>query len=106
MPAPWCSWRSWRFKIAAYAASAFPGLTLPEGGVFAALFEEFGVGSAFGDTAAAQDEDLVGVDDGGEAVGDHQRRAAGLHAAQGLLDRRLGRAVERAGRLVEDQHAG
>ena len=61
------------------------------------------MGAAFGDAALVEDEDLVGVDDGRQAVGDDDGRAAGGDVAQGLLDRRLGAAVERAGRLVEDQ---
>ena len=59
--------------------------------------------AAFGDPALVEDDDLVGVDDGREAMGDDDRGPARGDALQGLLDRRLGPAVEGAGRLVEDQ---
>ena len=52
-----------------------------------------------------QDQDLVGVDDGGEAVGDDQRGHAAAEAAQAPLDGLLGGAVQGRGGLVQDQDA-
>jgi hypothetical protein len=50
-----------------------------------------------------EDDDLVGVADGRQAVGDRDRRPALREAVERLLDESLGLGVERAGRLVEDQ---
>src|SRR5688500_12767076 len=59
--------------------------------------------AALGDPALIEDDDLVGVDHGRQAVGDDDAGAARRDVVQRLLDRRLGAAVEGAGRLVEDQ---
>ena len=48
-------------------------------------------------------DDLVGIADGREAVGDHEGRAALHQGLECLLDARLGDRVEGAGCLVEDQ---
>ena len=61
--------------------------------------------ATFDDAAAADHQYLVGVGDGGEAVGDNERRAACPHLAQRGLNRRLGPPVESAGRFVEHQEA-
>ena len=61
---------------------------------------------ALDDAALLEDEDLVGVGDGRQPVGDHQRRAPLAGPTQGVLDGRLGAGVQGAGRLVEDQHPG
>ena len=53
-----------------------------------------------------EDEDRVGGEDGGEAVGDHDRGAAREQRAQRRLDQLLREAVEVRGRLVEDQDPG
>ncbi len=42
--------------------------------------DEFGVGALFGDLAFVHEEDLVGLEDGGEAVGDEDE---GFAAAGG-----------------------
>src|SRR5947209_2461435 len=55
------------------------------------------------DLAAVEDDDLVGVSDGREAVGDRDRRAALGQPVERLLYGALGLGVERARRLVEDQ---
>ncbi len=52
------------------------------------------------------DQDLVGVDDGGQAVGDHQGGVVGGDAPQGGLDGLLGARVQGRGGLVEDQDGG
>ena len=61
--------------------------------------------SALDDAAFLQHQDLVGIDHGGEPMGDDQRRAIGRDFAQALLDFLFGAAVERRCRFVE-QHDG
>ena len=61
------------------------------------------MGAALGDPAALDHHDLVGVDDGGEAVGDHDHGAAMADARQGALDGGLGLVVHGAGGLVQHQ---
>jgi hypothetical protein len=61
------------------------------------------VGAAFGDAALVEHDDLVGIDHGGEPVGNDDRGPPRGHVADRRLDGGLGAAVERAGRLVEDQ---
>src|SRR4051812_6091106 len=78
-------------------------LAAPHVGVEAVLHQQLGVTAAFGDPAAIEHDDLVGVDDGGEAMGDHDGGAAAAHLFQRALDLLLGAGVERAGRLVEQQ---
>ena len=56
------------------------------------------------DAAARDDGDLVGVLDGGEAVGDHQRGAALAQLVQRALDHDLGGVVKRRGGLVQDEY--
>ena len=53
--------------------------------------------------AVLQHHDLVGVAHGRQAVGDDEGGAARHQRLERLLDARLRRRVERAGRLVEDQ---
>src|SRR5690242_454866 len=50
-------------------------LAVPHRRVEAVLFEKGGTRAAFGDLAALQHDDLVRANDGGETVGDDQRRA-------------------------------
>ena len=50
-------------------------------------------------------QDLVGGQDGGEAVGDGEGGAAGGQARQGFLNQPLGVRVEGAGGLVQNQDA-
>ena len=61
------------------------------------------VRAALDDRPLSEHEDLVGADDGGEPVRDHQRGAVLRHAVERVLDVLLGVAVERGGRLVEQQ---
>mgnify|MGYP006179948009 CR=1 FL=1 len=58
------------FGLAGLLAILVALLPLPHFGVKAALAQQLGVGAAFGDPALVENDDLVGVDDGGEAVGD------------------------------------
>uniref|UniRef100_A0A0A8XUT2 Uncharacterized protein n=1 Tax=Arundo donax TaxID=35708 RepID=A0A0A8XUT2_ARUDO len=68
-----------------------------------ALGHELVVRADLGDGAALQDGDEVGLADGGEAVGDHQRGATDHEAVQRLLHQLLRLGVERAGGLVQQQ---
>ena len=58
---------------------------------------------AFADPAVVDDHDLVGVADGGEAVGDDEDGAADAQAFQRFLHFGFAFGVERAGGFVEQQ---
>src|SRR5438093_10250553 len=97
-----------RRKEGTTAAALLLGRGLPvrvEGPVAAAEGEQLVVASLLDDAPALDDDDPVGVADGGEAVGDHDRGAAGEQRRQRLLDPRLGAQVDGGGGLVEDQKA-
>ena len=68
----------------------------------AARRHQLGVFASLDDAALVEDQDLVGVADRGQAVGDHQGRPAGQRDRQRSLDRRLAFAVEVGCRLVQD----
>ena len=70
----------------------------------AAALEQLLVGAALDDPALVEHDDLVGVAHGREPVGDRDRRAPLGQPLELGLDGRLGLRVERARRLVEDQH--
>src|SRR3954454_16906111 len=59
--------------------------------------------AALGDAPVLEHDDLVGVADGRQAVGDGDRRAALRELVERRLHRALGLVVQRAGRLVEDE---
>jgi hypothetical protein len=61
------------------------------------------MGAAFDDAALVEHNDLVGSDDGGQAVGDHERSSVVGDAVERTLYLMLGVAVERARRLVQHQ---
>ena len=63
------------------------------------------VRAARDDAAVVEHDDLVRERDRREPVGDDQRRAAPHRLAQAEPDPRLGRRVDRGGRVVEDQDA-
>src|SRR5206468_9378124 len=65
-------------------------LALPEFGVQSALVEQLLVRAALRDPALVQHDTLVGIDDGGQAVGDHVRRAALRSLVERLLELLLG----------------
>ncbi|MCE0444558.1 hypothetical protein LT493_01740 [Streptomyces tricolor] len=56
------------------------------------------MGAAFGDASGLQDHDLVGVADGGQAMGDGDGGAVGREGVDGVLDGGLRAGVEGAGR--------
>src|SRR6266487_4374246 len=72
-----------------------------ERSVAAALAQQLLVPAGFDDRAALDHENAIGVHDRLQTMGDDQRDAALAQAAHGILDPALGFAVERCGRLVE-----
>ena len=63
------------------------------------------VGALLGDLAVLEHHDPARLADRGEAVGDHDRGAAGEQAPEALLDARLGVEIDVRGRLVQDEDA-
>ncbi len=59
-----------------------------------------------GNTAVFEDDDLVGVEDGVDALGDDEGRAVLHQAVQGLLNLGFRLHVHGAGAVVEDQDPG
>src|ERR1700731_1251898 len=76
-------------------------LPVPHTGIKSARSQKLGVGSALGDAALIQHDDLVGADDGGQPMRDHQRGAVARYPLQRILDLLLGVTVERRRGLVE-----
>ena len=64
--------------------------------------QELVVASTLGNPALAENEDLVAVDDRGEAMRDQDGRAAGGGLVQRLHDAALGQGVEWRRRLVKN----
>ncbi|EGY00670.1 hypothetical protein AZA_76900 [Nitrospirillum viridazoti Y2] len=85
---------------------AAAGLQGVESGVGAVQGQQLVMRAGFHHPAAIDDIDAVGIDDGGQAVGDDQGGAPLLQPAQGVLHQALGLAVQRRGRLVQQQHRG
>ena len=67
--------------------------------------EEGVVRAAFDDPAVIDDQELVGLTDRAQAVGDDKGGTAVHEAQQPLLDLLLGARVHAAGGLVEDEDA-
>src|SRR5258708_4451232 len=78
-------------------------LARPHLGIDAAAGEELAMVAALDDAAGFNDEDLVGVNDGRQAMRDGQGRVPGRHLGEARLDLALGLGVERRGRLVEHE---
>ena len=74
-----------------------------EGGVIAALFQQFGVGALLPDALAVDIGDPVRIADGGEAVGDDQGGASPGQLFQCRLDVGLGDGVQGGGGLIQQQ---
>ncbi len=64
------------------------------------------MGALLAELSAVHDEDGVGALDGGEAVGDEDRGAAGDHAIEGEADAEFGVGVDGRGGFVEDEDGG
>ena len=67
------------------------------------MLDQIGMPAAFDDATVLHDADQIGLADGRQAVSDHDHGAALDDMFERFLELRLGVAVERAGRLVE-QH--
>src|SRR3546814_16279760 len=74
-----------------------------EARVEAAGCRQLAVAAALDQAALVDHQDAVGLQHGGEAVGDDQRRASGHEAVERLLHHALALGIERSGRLVEQQ---
>ena len=63
------------------------------------------VGALFPHSTVIQHQNLIGVHNGRQAVGDHQSGVIGGYGAQGVQNRLLGLAVQRRGGFSENQDA-
>ena len=63
------------------------------------------MGTAFDDAAVFHDQDLIGVADGAQAVGDDEAGAPVHQGGEGALDAGLGDRIDRAGGFVEHEDA-
>src|SRR5580704_19668072 len=61
-------------------------LPVPHTGIKPVRCQKLRVSSALGDAALIEHDDLVGADDGGEPMRDHQRGAVARHPFQRLLN--------------------
>ena len=77
-------------------------LVVPEAGVAAAGGAEGVVGALFEDAAMVEDDDVIGLADGGEAVGNDEDGALAHEVVERLLDLAFGDGVHAGGGLVED----
>src|SRR5688572_15989724 len=90
-------------QILSQLAARLVGLALasPHGVVHPLLLQQVFVPTAFGDAARLQNDDLIGIDDGGQAVSDNHARSILRNLAQSLLNVLLGARIESRGGLVE-----
>src|SRR5690606_31363546 len=83
-----------------------PGLSLPESRVMTASLQQFLVGPFFHDPAVIEDHQPIHCCDRREPVGDGDNGLALHEPVELALDRGFHFAVERRGRLVENQDRG
>ena len=69
----------------------------------AAQMNQLGIGAGLDDPAVVEDEDAIGVAQGGQSVGDEDDGAIGAGGVDGLLDQPFAGVVQCRGALVEDQ---
>ena len=74
----------------------------PEFGVVAVLGDELVVPAGLDDAALLEHDDLIGAPDGGEAVGNHEHRAALHEALERELDFAFGDGIDAGSGFVED----
>ena len=77
---------------------------LADGGkafIYAALGDQFLMGAAFSDAAVVQHKDLVGVPDGGQAVGNGDNGFALCQLGDYLLDKVFVLRVDAGGGLIQ-----
>src|SRR5262245_22582844 len=94
---------SGRGLVAAMADLAALGLGVTDLAVEWARLEQLGVRAGRDDPPVVEDQDLVGAGRGADALRDDDARLAARPVRQCGLDARLGRDVDRAGAVVEDQ---
>src|SRR5262245_37670488 len=84
----------------------FVGLALarPQACIEAAFGQKFEMLALLDDLATIEHNDVVGMHDRGEAMGDDEAGALARHALERILDLALGMAVERRSRLVEHKN--
>ncbi len=68
-----------------------------------AALDQLGVGADLGDPALVEDEDAVGLAQGGQTVSDQDDGAVGAGGVDGILHPSLTLVIQRGGPLVEDQ---
>ncbi len=64
---------------------------------------QLGIRAGLDDPAVVEDQDAVGVAQGGQAMGDQDDGAVGPGGIDGFLDEPFAGVVQRRGPLVEDQ---
>ena len=79
------------------------GLAVPEVGVLAAGFDEFGVRAVFGHFAVVEHHDAVEAGNRGQTMRHHDARAPAHERFQRVLHQRFAFGVKRAGGLITDQ---
>src|SRR5947199_4983632 len=85
------------------ACSLGLALAVPQAGIEAVPRQQLMVRAALDDQALIEHDDLIGPDDSGETVRDDERRTILRDSIERVLDLFLRVAVERGGRLVEQQ---
>ena len=80
-------------------------LGLDEKTIGAVALDQFVVAAAFHDPAVVENEDAVGMADGGETVGDDQAGAAVHEPFERFVDEALALGIEGGGGLVEQENA-
>src|SRR3954471_3678804 len=73
--------------------------------VAAALLHQLTVPAGFHDPPVIKDDDLVGMHDRAETMGNHEAGPAGPQAFQALMDEPFAFAIEIAGGLVQNQYS-
>jgi hypothetical protein len=84
----------------------FEQLFLIQIGVVASAHNQLGVCALFGHHAMLDDEDLAGVPDGGDAVGDQNGGAPAHDIFEALENALFGEGVDARERVIEDQDLG
>ena len=92
------------YRIPSAHASRANAHEADERGVVAAALHQLGVRAFLSDAAVLEDDDAVRADHCREPVRDGEGRPTADQPREGILHQRLGLGVERAGRLVEDEH--
>ena len=84
----------------------FACLDVPQSVVDTLLREELFVCAAFFERAIFEDDDLIGVSNGGESVGDDHRRTIFCDVFEGTLDRGLCLVINGRGCFIEQEDGG